>query len=101
RKIGRFFTFEDAIDVAGRAPELVDPIRPIGDQGAFRDAKAVGVDGGQLVLGGELCDQVTINRRRRAPWYNQTPIRSACESGDAARDVVGVAHIDWAYLHPQ
>src|SRR5262249_6365120 len=100
-QVAGFLALENAIDVACRAPVLVDPIRSVGDQGAFRDAKAVGVDGGQLGLGGELCDQMTMNRRRRAPCYNQTAIRSACESGDAALDVVGVAHIDWAYLHPE
>ena len=30
RKVGRLFAFEDAIDVAGRAPILVDRIRPVG-----------------------------------------------------------------------
>jgi hypothetical protein len=31
RQIGRFLALEDAIDIAGRAPVLVDEIRPIGD----------------------------------------------------------------------
>ena len=34
RKVGRLLALEDAIDVAGRAPELVDHISPIGDQAA-------------------------------------------------------------------
>jgi hypothetical protein len=37
-KVGRLVALEDAIDVAGRAPELVDKIGGIGDQAA---AKAV------------------------------------------------------------
>src|SRR6516162_3145280 len=101
RQVSWFLALQNAIDVACRAPVLVDSIRSVGDQGAFRDAKAVGVDGGQLVLRGELCDQMTMNRRRCAPCYNQTAIWRACESRDAALDLVGVAHIDWAYLHPE
>ena len=31
RQVGRLLTLEDAIDVAGRAPELVDQIRSIRD----------------------------------------------------------------------
>src|SRR5262245_24093518 len=29
-QVGRLFALEDAIDVAGRLPVLVDPIRPVG-----------------------------------------------------------------------
>ena len=34
RQVGRLLALEDAIDVAGRAPELIEKIRPIGDQAA-------------------------------------------------------------------
>ena len=37
RKIGRLLALEDAIDIAGRASVLVDPIRPVGDQAAAGD----------------------------------------------------------------
>ena len=40
RQVGRLLAFEDAIDVAGRAPVLVDKIRPIGDQAAAGDKVA-------------------------------------------------------------
>ena len=29
RQVGRLLALEDAIDILGRAPKLVDPIRPI------------------------------------------------------------------------
>src|SRR4029453_7357838 len=32
RKVGGLFTFEDAVDIAGRPAVLVDEIRPVGDQ---------------------------------------------------------------------
>ena len=40
RQVGRLLALEDAIDVAGRAPVLVDQIRPIGDQAAGGDEEA-------------------------------------------------------------
>ena len=36
-QVGWLLALEDAIDVAGRAPVLVDDIRPIGDQAAVGD----------------------------------------------------------------
>ena len=41
RQVGRLLAFEDAVDVAGRSPELVDPIGPIGDQAASGDEASV------------------------------------------------------------
>ena len=40
RQVGRLLTLEDAIDVAGRAPVLVDEIGSIGDQAAGSDEEA-------------------------------------------------------------
>ena len=40
RQVGRLLALEDAVDVAGRAPVLVDKIGPIGDQPAAGDEKA-------------------------------------------------------------
>ena len=41
RQVGRLLALEDAVDVAGRAPVLVDHVRPIGDQAAVGDEVAV------------------------------------------------------------
>ena len=41
RQVGWLLALEDAIDVAGRAPVLVDEIRPIGDQAAGGDEDSV------------------------------------------------------------
>ena len=42
RKVGRLLALEDAVDVAGRAPVLVDDIGPVGDQAAGGDEEAEG-----------------------------------------------------------
>src|SRR5271156_4979728 len=47
-KVGGLLTFEDAIDVAGPAPVLLDRIRSVGDQAAAGDVKALPVDCGQF-----------------------------------------------------
>src|SRR5262245_26974450 len=36
RQVGRLFALQDAIDVGSRAPELVDEIRPVGDEAPTR-----------------------------------------------------------------
>src|SRR5262249_22755775 len=77
------------------------PIRPVRDEAAVDGGRPVGVDSRQLVLGGELQDQMTMNRRRRAPRYDKPAIRSACEGRDAALDLARVAHINRAHLHPE
>src|SRR6266705_331734 len=58
RQVGGLLAFEDAIDVAGRLPVLVDEIWPIGNQAAGADEVAVVVDRRQLVLTGARDDQI-------------------------------------------
>ena len=41
RQVGGLLALEDAVDVAGGAAVLVDPIRPIGDQAAAGDEDAI------------------------------------------------------------
>ncbi len=44
RQVGGLLALENAIDLAGRAPEGVDRIRAVGDQAANGDKEAEGVD---------------------------------------------------------
>jgi hypothetical protein len=60
-KVGRLFALEDAVDVAGRAAELIGEIRPIGDQAAGDNEVACVVDRGQLSAGRQLDDQIAVN----------------------------------------
>ena len=46
RQVGRFLSFKDAIDIAGRAAVLADQIGPVGDQAAGGDEGAIGIDRG-------------------------------------------------------
>ena len=80
RQVGRLLALEDAVDVAGRAPVLVDAIRPIGDQAAGGDEEAFVVDRGQLVPGRQRDDQIAMN----AP-PTRSPSRSGRHSGSARR----------------
>ena len=95
-----FSPFEDAIDVAGRTPVLVDYVRPIGDQAAAGDEVPFEVDSGQLVPGRKRDDQIAMKHRQRAPCHDQTAIRGARECRDGALDLAGVADVHRAYLHP-
>src|SRR5262245_45489088 len=51
RQVGRFLSLEDAVDVSGRTPELIDRISPIGDQATAYDKVAERVDRRQQVPG--------------------------------------------------
>jgi hypothetical protein len=93
RKIGRLLALEDAVDVGGRAPVLVDSIRPIGDQAAGRNEEAVRVDRGQFVPGRQGDDQIAMKYRPVAPGQNQTSIGGSREGGDGALDLDGVAQL--------
>ena len=86
RQIGRLLALEDAIDVAGRAPVLIDEIRPIGDQAASGDEEAFGVDRRQLVLGRQRDDQIAMKRTpRRSPSRSDRHSRSARKPRRRAR----------------
>ncbi len=80
RQVGRLLALEDAVDVAGRAPVLVDEIRPIGDQAAGGDEDAFEVDRRQLVPGRQRDDQIAMNASQP-----RSPSRSGRHSGSARR----------------
>jgi len=101
RQIGRLLAFENAVDVAGRAPLLVNFIRSVGDQAAIGDKKAHGVDRWQLVLGRERDDQLPTTKRRRAGGYNQTAARFTRESGDGLLYPAVITRINRRQLHPE
>jgi len=54
REIAGLLALENAIDIAGRAPELVGKIWSVGDQATIRGAEAVVGDGRQLIAGDEF-----------------------------------------------
>ena len=101
RHVGWLLAPEDAIDVAGRAPELVNRISPVGDKTTLDNEVAERVDRGQLLPSRQGDDQVTVNRRRRTAGDDQPAIRAARHCRKAAFDFAGIAHIDWAQLHPK
>src|SRR5262249_38552329 len=96
RQIGRRLALEDAIDIAGRTPALVDEIRSIGNQAARVGEATFVVDCGQLVPGCERDDQVAMKRRRRAPGHDQAVVRTPGELCDAMLDPAGIMEIEWA-----
>src|SRR5580704_11855551 len=51
RKIGRLLALENAIDITGRAPKLVDAIGPVENQPAAVDIVSVAIHGRKSVLG--------------------------------------------------
>ena len=83
RQVGRLLALEDAIDVAGRAPVLVDEIRPVGDQAAGGDEGTIEVDRRQSVPGRQRDDQLAMNVRQRARRHDQAAIRERAKAAMA------------------
>src|SRR3982750_1444037 len=75
REVRRLFALENAIDVAGCAPELVGDIRAIGDQAAAGDVVARGVNRGQSVTGRQRDDQIAMEQSPRGRRDDQAGIR--------------------------
>src|ERR1700716_3974493 len=57
-KIGWFLALEDPVDVTGRAPVLVNKIRPVGEQPAGGDEIPGRVDSRNAVASNSRCDQI-------------------------------------------
>jgi hypothetical protein len=94
RQISRLLALEDAIDVAGRAPELIRPIRTVGDQAATGDEEAGGVNRGQAVMGRQRGNQLAMDRRKGAPRHDQAAIRPTRECSNRALDLARLARAD-------
>src|SRR5206468_99578 len=99
RQVGRLLAFEDAIDVSGRAPELVEKIGAIADQTADGAVKASIVDGGHSVSGRKRDDQLAMGSRRWASRHDQAAVRTLREHREGTLDLAGIAHIDRAQLY--
>ena len=82
RQVRGLHVLEDAVDVAGGAPELIDEIRPIGNQTAEVDEDTIVVDRGQLVAGRQLDDQVA-NRIRPPPVAIRPPFGARAKAATA------------------
>src|SRR5262245_46966812 len=96
RQVGRFLTFEDAVDVAGGASILVKLIRGVGNQPATLDVKAKTIDSRQPVSRRKRDDQLAVNMCHRCGRHDQTAIRLARECGHGAFDLIAThTSIDW------
>src|SRR5262249_26037023 len=60
-KIGGLFAFEDAINVSGSAPVLVDKINTIGDQNAIRNIISARSDRRKFMLNRKRIDQFAMS----------------------------------------
>src|SRR5262249_17612234 len=92
---------ENAVDVRGRAPILVEEIRTIGDQAASSNKEAVEVDGWKVVLCCKRGDLDAMHSRQCASWHDEATIRGTCKCRDDALDLAGVARADRAHVYAE
>ena len=98
RHVGWLLAFEDAVDLASRAPVRVDPIRPVGQQAA---GGAIEVDCGELVPRRKRDDQIAMSQGWPARGHDQSAIRGSRECRYGALDLTGVTLVERTDLHPE
>src|SRR5262249_58474798 len=74
-QVRRLLALEDAIDVAGRLPELLDEIRPIRHQAAASDEEAFPVDRRQFMPSRQREDELAMSAREGVWGNDQTATR--------------------------
>ena len=96
--VGWLFALEDAVDVAGGTPELVDEIRSVGNQAAAGGINAVVIDRGQSMPRCERDNQLAMDDGGRATGDDQATVKARRERRDGALDLVRIPHVDRAQL---
>src|SRR5262249_53341498 len=100
-KVSRLLALEDAIDVTGRLPELVNEIGAVGEEAAGGGEEAVPVNRRQPIPSRERDDQIAMMQRRAAWRWDQTAIRRAREGLHRLLDLASVAQVDRDHFHPE
>src|SRR5262249_20279240 len=99
RKVGRLLALEDAVDVTGCLPELVDRIRSVGDQTTGGDVMAGPEDCGESMPGRKRDDQLAMSEHRGTRRDDYAAIPRLHESIDGMLDLLGLARVDRRYIH--
>ena len=90
-QVRRLLAVEDATDVFGRSPVLVDDVWPIGGQAAPGYKEAQRVDGGQAIAGRQRDDQIAMADRRPNSCHDQAEIRPTRKRRDNTLNFTDVA----------
>src|SRR4051794_30343985 len=56
RQVRRLLALEDAIDIAGRAPKIIEPVKSVGQQAAEFSKLMVRIDGWKAVASSQQCN---------------------------------------------
>src|SRR5262249_56186818 len=98
RKIGRLLALEDAIDISGCAPVLVERIGSIRDQAAGLAPDRAGVDCGQPMAGRQRDDEIAMRLHRRCwPDHDNPAVLGPRERRNVALDLIGGAPPQWGF----
>ena len=79
RQVARLLALEDAVDIAGGAPENVQGVRRIRHQAALHDRLPIRMDGGDGVLRDRRQDRLTMRHGERVRGNDETTRRSRGE----------------------
>src|ERR1700730_11584739 len=82
RELARLCAFQDAVHVAGGPPILVGYIWPVRHQATCYDEVLERIDGGQLISGRQIDDQLAMNNGQTVGRNDQSTVRLARELDD-------------------
>jgi hypothetical protein len=99
RQVGGLLTFEDAIDVAGGAPKLVDDVGSVGDQAAVDGEDTQGTDRRQSMPGSQRNDQLAVPDRLGEQRHDQPAVRGSRKRRNRALELARVAQLDRGQIH--
>jgi hypothetical protein len=94
--VGWLFALEDAVDVAGGTPELVDEIRSVGNQAAAGGINAVVIDRGQSMPRCERDNQLAMDDGGRATGDDQATVRALRERSTPSDEAEPWSAPNWA-----
>src|SRR6516164_830931 len=74
-KVGRFLSFEDAVDIGRRAPKIIGQVISVGQQAVGFSKDTVWVDGRETVASRQRCDLRPMFGREGIRHHDQAAIR--------------------------
>jgi len=100
RQVGWLFALENAIHVSGRAPILLDCIRPISGEAALVGVIAIGIDRRQPKLRRKPDDHIAV-KPGPSRGHAQAAVGAMRERRDATLHIVDIQRVDRTQLHSE
>src|SRR5262245_54484523 len=78
RKLARLLALEDAVDVAGRPPIIIEHVISVGQEATDFSVQTVWIDGRETVANSQRCDFYAMGVQERIRHHDNAAIRLVC-----------------------